>query len=136
MKWFCMLRWIRQNCYGKFIDDYLDENLILFFWLCPGAGGLHKQSQDSFEELTSGIQFGDVYSFISEPDPRGQVYFNWDKINSKSNVVLKEGEHKDFMSRYILATIRISTSLCSLLRNTSIVIQLISILLTLILFMF
>jgi len=85
----------------KFIDDYLDENPeTVFLWLCPGAGGLHKQSQDSFEELTAGITFGDVYGFINEPDPRGQVFFiNWDKINSTSNVVLKEGEHKDFMSR-------------------------------------
>lgn len=85
----------------KFIDDYLDENPnTVFLWLCPGAGGLHRQSQDSFEELTSGISFGDVYSFINEPDPRGQVFFiNWDKINSSSNVVLKEGEHKDFMSK-------------------------------------
>lgn len=85
----------------KFIDDYLDENPnTVFLWLCPGAGGLHKQSQDSFEELTSGISFGDVYSFINEPDPKGQVFFiNWDKINSSSNVVLKEGEHKDFMSK-------------------------------------
>ncbi|MCR4586092.1 MAG: DEAD/DEAH box helicase family protein [Lachnospiraceae bacterium] len=85
----------------KFIDDYLDENPnTVFLWLCPGAGGLHKQSQDSFIELTSGIPYGDVYSFIGESDPRGQVFFiNWDKINSKSNVVLKEGEHKDFMSK-------------------------------------
>ena len=85
----------------KFIDDYLDENPnTVFLWLCPGAGGLHKQSQDSFNELVSGIPFGDVYSFINEPDPRGKVYFiNWDKINSTSNVVLREGEHKDFMSK-------------------------------------
>ena len=85
----------------KFIDDYLDENPnTVFLWLCPGAGGLHKQSQDSFEELTIDIPYGDVYSFINETDPRGQVFFiNWDKINSSSNVVLQEGEHKDFMSK-------------------------------------
>lgn len=85
----------------RFIDDYLDENPnTVFLWLCPGAGGLHRQSQDSFGELTSGISYGDVYSFINEPDPRGQVFFiNWDKINSASNIVLKEGEHKDFMSK-------------------------------------
>lgn len=85
----------------RFIDDYLDENPdTVFLWLCPGAGGLHKQSQDSFKEMTSGIYCGDVYDFIGEPDPRGHVFFiNWDKINSTSNVVLKEGEHKDFMSK-------------------------------------
>lgn len=87
----------------KFIDDYLDENPdTVFLWLCPGAGGLAKQSQDSFEEVTSGIPFGNVYSFITEPDPRGQVFFiNWDKINKKSNVVLREGEHKDLMSKVL-----------------------------------
>lgn len=87
----------------KFIDDYLDENPdTVFLWLCPGAGGLAKQSQDSFEEVTSGIPFGDVYSFITEPNPRGQVFFiNWDKINKKSNVVLREGEHKDLMSKVL-----------------------------------
>lgn len=87
----------------KFIDDYLDENPnTVFLWLCPGAGGLQKQSQDSFAEVTSGIPYGDVYSFITEPDPRGQVFFiNWDKINKKSNVVLREGEHKDLMAKVL-----------------------------------
>lgn len=86
---------------SKFIDDYLDENPnMVFLWLCPGAGDLHIQSKDSFEEVTSGIPFGDVYDYISEPDPRGQVFFiNWDKINRASNVVLREGEHKDLMSK-------------------------------------
>ena len=85
----------------KFIDDYLDENPnTVFLWLCPGAGGLQKQSQESFQENISGIEDGDVYDFISESDPRGKVYFiNWDKINRASNVVLREGEQKDLMSR-------------------------------------
>lgn len=87
----------------KFIDDYLDENPnTVFLWLCPGAGGLHKQSEDSFKEVTSGIPYGDVYLFITEPDPRGQVFFiNWDKINKKSNVVLREGEHRDLMAKVL-----------------------------------
>ena len=87
----------------KFIDDYLDENPdTVFLWLCPGAGGLQKQSEESFAETTSGIPYGDVYSFITEPDPRGHVYFiNWDKINKKSNVVLREGEHKDLMTKVL-----------------------------------
>lgn len=87
----------------KFIDDYLDENPnTVFLWLCPGAGGLQVQSQDSFAEVTSGIPYGDVYSFITEPDPKGQVFFiNWDKINKKSNVVLREGEHKDLMAKVL-----------------------------------
>lgn len=86
---------------SKFIDDYLDENPnTVFLWLCPGAGDLHIQSQDSFAEVTSGIPFGDVYSFIAEPEPKGQVFFiNWDKINRASNVVLREGEHRDLMSK-------------------------------------
>ena len=88
---------------SRFIDDYLDENPnTVFLWLCPGAGGLERQSQDTFEAVTSGIPDGDVYSFITEPDPRGKVYFiNWDKINKKSNVVLREGEHRDLMSKVL-----------------------------------
>lgn len=87
----------------KFIDDYLDENPnTVFLWLCPGTGGLQQQSQDVFEEVTSGVSFGDVYGFITEPDPRGQVFFiNWDKINKKSNVVLREGEYKDLMTKVL-----------------------------------
>lgn len=87
----------------RFIDDYLDENPnTVFLWLCPGAGGLEKQSQLTFQELTSGIMDGDVYDFINEPDPRGKVYFiNWDKINKKSNVVLREGEQKDLMTKVL-----------------------------------
>lgn len=85
----------------KFIDDYLDENpKTVFLWLCPGAGGLQKQSQDSFIDVTSGIQYGDVYDFINEPDPSSSVYFiNWDKINRSSNIALQEGEYKDLMSK-------------------------------------
>lgn len=74
----------------------------VFLWLCPGAGGLEKQSQDSFKEVTSGIPDGDVYAFIYESDPRGKVFFiNWDKINRSSNVVLREGEYRDLMSRVL-----------------------------------
>lgn len=88
---------------SKFIDDYLDENPnTVFLWLCPGAGGLEKQSQESFREVTSGIQYGDVYAFINESDPRGKVFFiNWDKINRSSNVVLREGEHRDLMGKVL-----------------------------------
>lgn len=88
---------------SKFIDDYLDENpATVFLWLCPGAGGLHKQSQESFAEMTSGINYGDVYSFIAEPNPCGQVFFiNWDKIDKRSNLVLREGENKDLMAKVI-----------------------------------
>lgn len=83
-----------------FIDDYLDENPnTVFMWLCPGAGGLEKQSQESFREVTSGIPDGDVYDFINDSDPRGKVFFiNWDKINRTSNIVLREGERKDLMN--------------------------------------
>lgn len=88
---------------SKFIDDYLDENPnTVFLWLCPGTGGLEKQSQVSFREVTSGIPDGDVYSFINESDPRGKVFFiNWDKINRASNVVLREGEHRDLMGKVL-----------------------------------
>jgi type III restriction enzyme len=84
-----------------FIDDYLDENPnTVFLWLCPGAGGLEKQSQDSFREVISGISDGDVYAFINDRNPKGKVFFiNWDKINRTSNVVLREGEHKDLMNK-------------------------------------
>lgn len=88
---------------AKFIDDYLDENPnTCFLWLCPGAGGLEKQSQISFREVTSGIPDGDVYAFINESNPSGKVFFiNWDKINRTSNVVLREGEHRDLMSKVL-----------------------------------
>lgn len=88
---------------SKFIDDYLDENPnTVFIWLCPGAGGLQKQSQESFSELVSGVSYGDVYDFITEEDVSGHVFFiNWDKINKKSNVVLREGEHKDLMTKVL-----------------------------------
>lgn len=84
----------------SFIEDYLDENpKTVFLWLCPGAGGLHTQSKDSFEEVTTN-KGGDVYDFIGEPNPSGNVYFiNWDKINRASNIALKEGEYKSLMDR-------------------------------------
>lgn len=86
---------------SKFIDNYLDENpKTVFLWLCPGEGGLEKQSKNSFAESTSGIGYGDVYDFIQESNPSGNVYFiNWDKINKSSNIVLREGEKRDFKSK-------------------------------------
>lgn len=88
---------------SKFIDDYLDENPnTVFLWLCPGAGSLEKQSQERFRAFTSGIPDGDVYDFIGEGDPKGKVFFiNWDKINRASNLVLREGEYRDFMSKIL-----------------------------------
>ena len=85
----------------SFIDDYLDENPnTVFVWLCPGAGGLEKQSEASFGENMTGIDYGDVYAFINESNPSGKVYFiNWDKINRNSNVVLREGERRNLMER-------------------------------------
>lgn len=85
----------------RFIDDYLDENPhTVFLWLCPGAGGLEKQSQETFQTVIRGIDDGDVYSFISDPDPRGKVFFiNWDKINKKSNIVLSESENRDLLTK-------------------------------------
>src|SRR5699024_9344894 len=38
----------------------------------------------------------------NESDPRGKVFFiNWDKINRSSNVVLREGEHRDLMGKVL-----------------------------------
>ena len=87
----------------KFIDDYLDENPnTVFLGLCPGAGGLEKQSQESFSDVTEGIPFGDVYSFINDYEPRGKVFFiNWDKINRNSNIVLKDGERRNLMAKVL-----------------------------------
>ena len=84
----------------SFIEDYLDENpKTVFLWFCPGAGGLHKQSKDSYEEVTTN-KGGDVYDFIGETDPSGNVYFiNWEKINRTSNIALKDGEYKNLMDR-------------------------------------
>mgnify|MGYP004604166157 FL=1 len=87
----------------KFIDDYLDENPnTVFLWLCPGAGGLEKQSRDSFSDVTEGIPFGDIYSFINDYEVNGKVFFvNWDKINRNSNVALKDGEKKNLMAKVL-----------------------------------
>lgn len=86
---------------SRFIDDYLEENpKTVFLWLCPGAGSLEKQSQATFRNVTEGINDGDVYDFLNEPNPAGKVFFiNWDKINKKSAVVLREGEQKDLITK-------------------------------------
>ena len=86
----------------KFIDDYLEkykETVVL--WLSPGTGGLETQSQESFDEFVSGIDSGDVYDFIKESDPSFKVFFiNWEKIDKKSNVVLRENEKNDLYSKF------------------------------------
>ncbi len=86
---------------SKFIDDYLDENPdTVFFWLCPGAGGLETQSQETYSTSVPNGEVGDVYDFINNNSPGGKVFFiNWDKINKKSNTVLKEGERKNLIEQ-------------------------------------
>ena len=86
----------------KFIDDYLIRfpNTV-FLWLCPGAGGLETQSQESFEKFVSSINYGDVYDFIKESKPENSVYFiNWEKLNRSSNIVLRENEKNDLYSQF------------------------------------
>ena len=86
---------------SKFIDDYLDENPnTVFLWTCPGAWNLEEQSRDSFAQVTEGITFWDVHSFIREENPAGNVYFiNWEKINKKNNIVFKETEYNNLMEK-------------------------------------
>ena len=81
----------------KFISDYLEKyNNTIFIWLCPGAGSLETQSQDSFIAFTRGISNGNVYDFINDNDPSGKVFFiNWEKLNKKNNLVLRENERND-----------------------------------------
>ena len=54
----------------KFIDDYLDENPnTVFLWLCPGAGGLQKQSEVirvSFGDETTKADIDKLVSVIKE----------------------------------------------------------------------
>ena len=86
----------------KFIDDYLIRfpNTV-FLWLCPGAGGLETQSQESKEKFVSSINYGDVYDFIKESKPENSVYFiNWEKLNRSSNIVLRENEKNDLYSQF------------------------------------
>lgn len=87
----------------KFIDEYLDRNPdTVFFWFCPGSGGLHNQSRSVFEYFTEGIITGDIYNFISDYSPEGNVYFvNWDKINSTNNIVLRDGEDKNLLEKIV-----------------------------------
>ena len=87
----------------KFIDDYLDENPdTVFIWLCPGAGGLQDQSRNVFERFTAGINTGDIYDFISDYNPAGNVYFvNWEKIDKKTAIALKPGEDKNLIDKII-----------------------------------
>lgn len=86
----------------KFINDYLEKyNNTVFIWLCPGAGGLETQSQDSFIKFVKQVDYGDVYDFIQEDDPTGGVYFiNWEKLNKKNNVVLRENEKSDLYVQF------------------------------------
>lgn len=88
---------------SKFIDDYLDENPnTVFLWTCPWAWKLEEQSKNSFSEVTEWITFWDVYSFIREENPSWKVYFiNWEKINKKSNVVLRETEYNNLMEKVL-----------------------------------
>lgn len=86
---------------SKFIDDYLDENPnTVFLRTCPWAWNLEEQSRDSFAQVTEGITFWDVHSFIREENPASHVYFiNWEKINKKNNLVLRESEYNNLMEK-------------------------------------
>lgn len=84
------------------IDEYLEKySKTVALWLTPGAGGLEKQSNESFDEFVTGVNSGDVYDFIKDSNPSGKVYFiNWEKINRTSNLVLRENEKNDLYNQF------------------------------------
>lgn len=88
---------------SKFIDDYLDENpQTVFLRTCPWAWKLEEQSRESFSQSTEWIKVWDVYSFIREENPAGNVYFiNWEKINKANNVVLRETEYNNLLEKVL-----------------------------------
>lgn len=88
---------------SKFIDDYLDENPnTVFLWTCPWAWNLEEQSRDSFSSVTEGITVWDVYWFIRNPNPAGNVYFiNREKINKANNVVIRESEYNNLKEKVL-----------------------------------
>ncbi len=98
---------ILKSCTGSgktimlthFMDEYLKCHAnTVFIWFTPGKGNLEEQSKKKMDVYIHGAQtklLSDVMtSGFSENDC---CFINWELLNKKDNVAIREGEHTNFI---------------------------------------
>lgn len=74
------------------IKDTAEDN-IAFIWLTPGAGELEEQS---WKQASNNAQFVKSYYLLDSLSdgfkPNSVTFLNWELVNNKNNIALKDGE--------------------------------------------
>lgn len=82
---------------GKFFDAYFkkhDDKSVGFIWLSPGKGNLAGQSRDSMAKTFNNFNSISLQDMLLNREIRNKdvVFINWEAVNKKGNVSMREGE--------------------------------------------
>lgn len=80
-----------------YIEKYLmySPNTI-FCWFTPGKGDLEEQSKEKMEKYSPNLKTGTILDVLNNGFEEGTTYFiNWEMVNGKTNIALKETERKN-----------------------------------------
>lgn len=86
---------------SSLIDELLNtEHQMCFIWFTPGKGGLSEQSYESLKKFIPGRSvdiFKSAFSGGKEEILPGEILvLNWETINKKNNILMKDGERTNF----------------------------------------
>lgn len=85
----------------SYIEKYLETvSDTIFVWLTPGKGELEEQSRDKMLRYYPNARTGDLNDILSSGfDTKTTYFINWEVVNNKKNVALKDGERKNLFER-------------------------------------
>lgn len=84
-----------------YIEKYLaySPNTI-FCWFTPGKGELEEQSKEKMEKYSPNLKTGMIFDILNNGFEEGTTYFiNWEMVNDKTNIALKETERKNLYNQ-------------------------------------
>lgn len=79
--------------FKQYLETHRDQR-IAFLWISPGKGDLAGQSRHSINSLFEEFRSIDLSSLLNERElkPNTVAFINWEAINKKDNVAMREGE--------------------------------------------
>lgn len=82
-----------------FMSEYMRMNSnIVFIWLTPGKAELQEQSKEKMEQYHPEVQTKNLADVMAAGFAAGDaVFINWQKLNMRGNVALKDGERTNFL---------------------------------------
>lgn len=82
----------------RLVQDYPEDN-VAFVWLTPGAGELEQQSWTKTSQNAQYVQPYYLLDALSDGFKQNSVTFlNWELVNNKKNIALRDGERTNLHS--------------------------------------